>query len=80
MCDPGYLSWCQQHHIDMDGVQPAYVAEGWRGVVATNELNAGHVVMSVPQEVLMSVLSSRRDVLLSPLLQQHQLTSHQVCR
>jgi hypothetical protein len=64
----------------MDGVQPAYVEQGWRGVVATTYLEDGHVVMSVPQEVLMSVLSARRDVLLSQLLQQHQLTSHQVCR
>lgn len=80
MCDPGYLSWCQQHHISMVGVQPGYVAEGWRGVVATEELDTGHVVMSVPQEILMSVMSARRDVLLSQLLQQYQLTSHQVCR
>jgi len=63
----------------MHGVEPALVAEGWRGVVATQHLAPGHVVMTIPEQLLMSVVSAQRDPQLSPVLQQHQLNSHQVC-
>lgn len=62
----------------MHGVQPAFVATGWRGVVATQHIPPGHVVMTVPQQVLMSVLSAQQDPLLARQLQNHQLNSHQV--
>lgn len=62
----------------MHGVEPAFVAEGWRGVVATQPLAPGHIVMTVPEALLMSVLSAQRDPQLSLALQQHQLSSHQV--
>lgn len=78
MAEGSYLAWCRQHEISMLGVEPAYVAEGWRGVVATQELAPGHVVMKVPQQMLMSVLTANQDAALSTLLQQHQLSSHQV--
>lgn len=78
MADPSYLAWCREHQVHMHGVQPAYVAEGWRGVVATQELAPGHVVMTVPQDMLMSVLSAQQDPVLSSLLPRQQLSSHQV--
>lgn len=80
MADPSYLAWCREHQVHMHGVQPAYVAEGWRGVVATQELAPGHVVMTVPQDMLMSVLSAQQDPVLSLLLPRQQLSSHQVWR
>lgn len=86
MCDPGYLAWCSTQGIQMHHVQPGMVAEGWRGVVATAALSPGDVVMSVPEVLLMSVLSAQRDPQLGQALahhqqqqqQQQQLSSHQV--
>jgi hypothetical protein len=79
MADPAFLAWCQQHGITTYGVQPGYVAEGWRGVIATQHIQPGTEVMCVPQQLLMSVMSARRDVQLSLVLQHHQLSSNQVC-
>lgn len=78
MADPSYLAWCREHQVHMHGVKPAYVAEGWRGVVATQELAPGHVVMTVPQDMLMSVLSAQQDPVLALLLPRQHLSSHQV--
>lgn len=78
MAEDSYLEWCKQHGISMHGVQPAYVAEGWRGVVATEDLSPGHIVMRVPQSMLMSSLTANQDAALPTTLQQHQLSSHQV--
>lgn len=79
MSDPAYRAWCEQHGIAVHGVDPAYVAQGWRGVVATQQLSAGNVIMSVPQQLLMSVISARQDARLAAELERHQLDSHQVC-
>lgn len=48
--------------------------------MASQQLSPGHVVMTVPQQVLMSAMSARQDPVLSEALRQHpeQLTSHQV--
>jgi hypothetical protein len=77
MADPAFLAWCQQHGVTTHGVQPGLVSEGWRGILATQHIQPGTEVMCVPQQLLMSVMSARRDVL-SLLLQHHQLNSHQV--
>lgn len=78
MADPSFLDWCQKHGIETHGVQPGYVAEGWRGVIAIKVLCPGTVVMSVPGNLLMSVMSAKQDPKLAAVLGQHQLSSHQV--
>jgi hypothetical protein len=79
MCEPAYLAWCQQHGITTHGVRPAFVTQGWRGVVSTQRLAAGDVIMRVPQALLLSVVAARRDPQLAAQLVQHQqLSSHQV--
>lgn len=79
MADAAFLEWCQQHGVTTHSVQPGFVAEGWRGILAAHHIQAGAEVMSVPQQLLMSVMSARRDMQLSLLLQHHQLNSNQVC-
>jgi hypothetical protein len=78
MADPAFLAWCQQHGVTTHGVQPGLVEAGWRGIIATQHIQPGTEVMRVPEQLLMSVMSARRDVQLSLLLQHHQLSSNQV--
>lgn len=78
MADAAFLAWCKQHGITSHGVQPGFVAAGWRGVIATQHIEPGTEVMCVPQQLLMSVMSARRDVQLSLVLQHHKLSSNQV--
>jgi hypothetical protein len=79
MCEPAYLHWCQQQGVVLRGVAPAFVAQGWRGIVATRRLAPGDTVARVPQALLMSVLSAREgDARLAEQLQDQQLSSHQV--
>lgn len=80
MAEPAFLAWCREQGISLHGVAPGFVAQGWRGVVATQHVPAGAVVMRVPERLLMSALSARRDPQLAAVLDQHQLTSHQVRR
>jgi len=81
-CDPAFLDWCRAHGLRTHGVAPAFVADGWRGVVATAALLPGDVLVAAPAALLMSGRSARRDAVLGPLLQQQQyseLSDHQVC-
>lgn len=79
MCDSAYMGWCRDRGVQMYNVQPAYVSEGWRGVVATAPLNAGDIVMLIPSRLLMSATSARQDPVLGTLLLQYpNLSSHQV--
>lgn len=79
MADPALLDWCKQHRIQTSKVVPGYVAEGWRGIVATDTIEPDTVVMRVPELLLMSVVSARQDPQVAAILQHHQLNSHQVC-
>ena len=48
---------------------PAEVTEGWRGVVATDSIDAGEVVLAVPGELLMSRRSAMSDPTLAAVLE-----------
>lgn len=73
------LSWAQSQGVVLDGVHPAYTPEGWRGILATADLPADHVVLSVPEHLLMSTRSAARDPELSAVLQRHpRLSDRQV--
>lgn len=80
MTSPDFEHWCQQHGIRHESIQAGWVADGWRGVIATRTIAPGDVLLAVPQHLLISAQSARRDSQLAPLLVQHtQLTSYQVC-
>ncbi|KAI8468338.1 MAG: set domain protein [Monoraphidium minutum] len=44
-CDPKFLRWCRAHGLEAPGVAPAFVADGWRGVVAAAPLAPGDVLV-----------------------------------
>lgn len=48
------LSRCEQGGVEFGPITAAYVADGWRGVVATTELQAGDVLLSVPERLLLN--------------------------
>ena len=55
------------------------MADGWRGVLATQVLESGDCLLSVPETLLMTGRSARRDPLLNATLVQHpQLSPYQV--
>ena len=80
MCSLEFLDWCLSDDVVVDGVRPGFVAKGWRGVLAEQDLPPDHAVMIVPERLLMSPFSAAKDVDLAPLLERYagQLTSHQV--
>lgn len=51
--DPAFASWCHARGVTFEGVTPGFVAEGWRGMVASRALSAGQVVLRVPASALL---------------------------
>lgn len=78
MSTPEFLSWCKSHGIASNGVAPGLVPQGWRGIVAVEDVTEGACIMCVPAQLLMSGDSALRDPVLAPLLSAAQLSNHQV--
>jgi hypothetical protein len=78
MAEPSFLSWCQNHGIKVKGVKPDFVTDGWRGIVATCAIEPDTTVMTVPGELLISVMSAEREPELAQVLKRHHLSSLQV--
>ena len=80
-CDPVFLEWCRAKGVQVNSVAPAFFADSWRGVVATRAIGPGDVLVAVPEALLMTGCSARRDPVLGPLLQKPEyarLSDHQV--
>ena len=41
MASPQLLQWCQEGKVSWHGVEAGFVAEGWRGVLATQDIPPG---------------------------------------
>jgi len=63
-----FLRWAQSHGVKLQGVAPAAVAEGARGLVAVRDLPADSLLLSVPEACLLTARSARRDAKLGPVL------------
>ena len=74
------LAWCSAGGIQINGIEAALVAEGYRGVVATADLPPHSCVLRVPRYLLLSVESARRDAQLQAALKHcsSKLSSEQV--
>ncbi|GLC41210.1 hypothetical protein PLESTB_001526700 [Pleodorina starrii] len=72
MADPELTSWCNRNGIEFNGIVAEYVSEGWRGIVATKDLQPGEVVLRVPERLLMTTRSAARDPQLAASMQRHQ--------
>ena len=70
MASSELLEWASAHGIVTDGVSPAAVAEGGRGLVATRDLAPGVCILHVPQRLLMSAHSARQDPAMAAALAQ----------
>ncbi|KAG2501249.1 hypothetical protein HYH03_001056 [Edaphochlamys debaryana] len=69
MADPEFVDWCLSSGVQLNGIVAAYVEEGWRGIVATRGLAPDEVVLRVPERLLMTTRSARRDPQLAAALQ-----------
>lgn len=85
MASPELLEWCRRGGVQWAGIEAGFVAEGWRGVLATEDIPAGTCILRVPRRLLMSVESARRDPQLAaalaavePASSSSPLTSEQV--
>lgn len=79
MTSPEFQDWCIRQGIQLNGIKAGFVADGWRGVIATQNLEPDTVVLEVPEPLLLSRRSAERDKSLGPLLRQHgHLNSYQV--
>ena len=70
-----FMIWCERSGVRFHGIDAAFVAEGWRGVVATRDIQDGDVILEVPDRLLMSGLSALRDPVLLAQLVKHPLLS-----
>jgi hypothetical protein len=71
-CDAAFLEWCRSNGLEASGVRTAFVAEGWRGVVAARPLAPGDAIVVAPERLLMTAGSARRDAVLGPLLRREE--------
>jgi hypothetical protein len=80
-CDPEFLAWARGVGLAAPAVEPAFFAEGWRGVAAAARVAPGDVLVAAPEALLMSGASAARDAALGPLLARPEhaaLSDHQV--
>ena len=59
--DAAFWAWATSSGVEAIRCAPGEVSEGWRGVVATDDIAADDVVLRVPGELLMSARSAARD-------------------
>ena len=70
-CSTEFLTWLDSEGVKMHGISAAMVAHGWRGVVAVEPIEPGHVLLEVPEKCLMSRLSAERDDALMAAMRRH---------
>ncbi|GLI63986.1 hypothetical protein VaNZ11_007095, partial [Volvox africanus] len=73
MADPELTNWCKQNGTIFNGILAAFVSEGWRGIIATKDLQPGEVVLRVPERLLLTTRSAARDPQLVAALQRHRV-------
>ncbi|EFJ52354.1 hypothetical protein VOLCADRAFT_86703 [Volvox carteri f. nagariensis] len=71
MADQELTSWCMLNGVTFNGIVAAFVSEGWRGIVATRDLQPGEAVLRVPERLLLTTRSAARDPQLAAALQRH---------
>eukprot|EP00884_Botryococcus_braunii_P006545 jgi/Botrbrau1/15892/Bobra.40_1s0075.1 len=50
-----FASWLHEGGVQILKVSPAYLEEGWRGVVAEGDILPGEAILRVPKRLLISV-------------------------
>jgi hypothetical protein len=41
MANTEYIKWLQENHVRFNGIEAGFVSEGWRGVLATKDIQPG---------------------------------------
>lgn len=57
------------------GIEPALTEEGWRGVVATEDIACDQIILQIPEDLLMSTRSAHACPRLGPVLARHPTLS-----
>lgn len=53
--------WCQEHGASALSITAGFVAEGWRGIVASADIKQNSCILEVPEAILMSEKSALAD-------------------
>ena len=56
-----FLEWCKEQGIEWGSIQVAAVAQGGRGIIASNDVAADQLVLSVPACALLSSCTAKAD-------------------
>lgn len=72
------IKWGLKRGTVMEGIRPAMVEQGHRGIVAQEKLGVGQVILRVPKTILMSVETARTDPDIRNIEEQANLHSRQV--
>ncbi len=73
MTSPEFLNWCIAGHIEAHRVQAASLSpeQGFRGLVATEDIPVGSLILRVPEAMLISGRSARNCPALAAALDAH---------
>ena len=69
--DADFWRWARARGVVAVRCEARDVAEGWRGIVATEDIERDAVVLRVPGDILMSARSMERDEQLRDALRTH---------
>jgi len=59
--DPALLKFCNDNGTKFENIRVVFVQNGWRGVIATQSIDANTCLLRVPRNILLSCESARRD-------------------
>eukprot|EP00798_Chlamydomonas_sp_ICE-L_P000004 gene4-12810_t len=78
VASPGFTQWCADEGVCFHNITCGYVAEGWRGIVATAPIESGSVLLEVPQKLLLGRKSAENGDMAKYLAAHAYLTSNQL--
>jgi len=71
--DPVLISWCEANGITFGPIKAGFVQQGWRGIIATEEIKLNQCILKVPSRLLLCCQSARRDAALTSAIARCQL-------
>lgn len=63
--DPALLEWCESHGMSFGPIAAGFVPNGWRGVIATADIEPDSCILRVPRALLLSCETAHRDARLA---------------
>lgn len=77
--DESLLQWVRDHGGVINDVTPSFVPQGWRGIIATRDIEPDECIVSIPLKLLICLESARQDdAIWTQLVHQTNLSDTQI--